>query len=394
LLLAAVLATPILEGCQQPNEYVEPPPPAVTVSQPVKRPVTDYLEFTGTAAAVETVDIRARVVGFLESVNFNEGEFIENGQLLFTIDPKPYQAALDQARGELGRHKARLERAEIEFQRTSKLLKQNAASQAQVVKWKEEIGMAKADIVAAQAAVDKAKLDLGYTKVHTPISGRISRKLVDVGNLVGAGEYTLLTTVRKWEPIYAYFSINERDLLRAMKMAREENITADKPDKIPLELGLANETGYPHKGHLDFVDSTVDPNTGTVQMRGAFPNPGPPHVIVPGLFVRVRMPIAERENALLVTDRALGLDQGGRFVLVVKDDNVVEQRYVKRGALVEGMRVIEEGLKGDESVVVNGLQRAIPGAKVTPEQAEATKSATETESTSEQGSSNAKTATS
>jgi RND family efflux transporter MFP subunit len=189
--------------------------------------------------------------------------------------------------------------------------------------------------------------------------------------------------------MFAYFSINERDLLRAMEMAREENVTADKPDKIPLELGLANETGYPHKAHLNFVDSTVDPDTGTSQLRGVFPNPGPPFVLVPGLFVRIRMPIAERDSALLVTERALSLDQGGRFVLAVNADNVVEQRHVKIGALVDGMRVIEKGLEGDESVVVNGLQRAIPGSKVTPQQAEETKSASKPESPPEQGSSTA-----
>lgn len=394
LLIAAFLVIASLEGCQQSNEYIEPPPPTLTVSKPLAQNVTDYLEFTGTTKAVETVDIRARVVGFLESVNFKEGQFIEKGQLLFTIDPKPYQAALNQALGDLGRNKAKLERAEIEYKRTSKLLKQSAASEAMVVKWKEEIGIAKADIVAAQAAVDKAKLDLGYTKVYSPISGRISRKLVDVGNLVGAGEYTLLTTVRKWEPIYVYFSINERDLLRVMKMARDAEIMANELEKIPLQLGLANETGYPHTGHLNFADSTVDPNTGTVQLRGFFANPGPPYVIVPGLFVRVRMPIAERENALLVTDRALGLDQGGRYVLVVNADNVVEQRYVKIGALVEGMRVIEEGLEGEESVIVKGLQRAIPGSKVTPQQAEASKPASEAEPAEEPASPSSEASTS
>ena len=169
-------------------------------------------------------------------------------------------------------------------------------------------------------------------------------------------------------------------------MARDAEIMANELQKIPLQLGLANETGYPHTGHLDFADSTVDPKTGTVQLRGFFANPGPPYVLVPGLFVRVRMPIAERENALLVTDRALGLDQEGRFMLVVNADNVVEQRYVKIGSLVEGMRVIEEGLKGEESVVVKGLQRAIPGSKVTPQQAEASKPASEAEPAEESAS--------
>jgi len=196
---------------------------------------------------------------------------------------------------------------------------------------------------------------------------------------VGAGEQTLLTTVRQWTPMYAYFSINERDLLRVMKMARAEGITADNPDKITLELALANETGFPHEGHMDFADSTLDSATGTVELRGIFPNSGPPFFLMPGMFVRVRMPIAERENALLVTERALGLDQGGRYLLVVGSENKVAQRHVKIGALRDGMRVIEKGLKPEDSVVVKGIQRAIPGSKVTPQQAQAEKPAKEPE---------------
>jgi RND family efflux transporter MFP subunit len=184
-----------------------------------------------------------------------------------------------------------------------------------------------------------------------------------------------LTTVRQGSPIYAYFSMNESDLLRVMRMAREAGIPADNPDKIILELGLANETGFPHKGHLDYADSTVDSKTGTLELRGVFPNPGPPYIIVPGLFVRLRLPVAERENALMVTERALGLDQGGRYLLVVNNENKVEQRHIKIGALRDGMRVIEDGLKAEDSVVVKGIQRAIPGAKVTPQQAQAAKEA-------------------
>ena len=371
ILLLTVLISGVFSGCGEKSEYVEPPAPEVTVSKPLKQNVTEYLEFTGTTKAIEEIDIRARVEGFLENVHFEDGDFVTKGQLLFIIDPKPYKAAVENARGRLGKHQAQLERAEKEYQRNLTLFKQNAASEANVVKWKSETEESKAAALSAQAALDKALLDLGYCTIHSPISGRISRKRVDVGNLVGAGEFTLLTTVRKLAPIYAYFSLNEREMLRTMKMARDEGISADAPDKIPLELGLANETGYPHKGHLDFVDSTVDPGTGTIELRGLFPSPGPPYIIVPGLFVRVRMPIAERENALLVTERALGLDQGGRFLLVVNNENKVEQRYVKIGALRDGMRVIEDGLKPEERVVVKGIQRAIPGAKVKPQQTQA-----------------------
>ena len=370
-LIFAALLLAVFNGCSEKNEYVEPPAPEVTVSKPLVKNVTEYLEFTGTTRAIEEIEIRARVEGFLESVHFEDGDYVKEGQLLFIIDPKPFEAEVENARGRLAKHKAQLERAEKEYQRNLSLFKQNAASEANVVKWKSEMEESRGTVLSSQAALDKALLDLSYCTIRAPLDGRVSRKNVDVGNLVGAGEFTLLTTVRKPDPIYAYFSINERDLLRVMKMAREEDIPADNPDRIVLELALANETGFPHKGHLDFADSTVDPGTGTMMLRGLFPNPGPPYIVLPGLFVRVRLPIAEKENALLVTDRALGLDQGGRYLLVVDNENKVDQRYVEIGALKDGMRVIEDGLKPEDWVVVKGIQRAIPGAKVTPLQAEA-----------------------
>jgi RND family efflux transporter MFP subunit len=394
ILILMVLIFGVISGCSEKNEYVEPPAPEVTVSKPLVQNVTDYLEFTGTTRAVTEIDIRARVEGFLESVHFEDGDFIKKGALLFVIDPKPYKAAAENARGRMGRHQAQLERAEKEYQRNLKLFKQSAASEANVVKWKSEVDESKAAVVSSQAALDKALLDLGYCTIRSPINGRISRKRVDVGNLVGAGEKTLLTTLRQLTPMYSYFSINERDLLRVMKMARAEGITADNPDKITLELALANETGFPHKGHMDFADSTLDPATGTVELRGIFPNSGPPFFLMPGMFVRVRMPIAERENALLVTERALGLDQGGRYLLVVGSENKVEQRHVKIGALRDGMRVIEKGLKPEDLVVVKGIQRAIPGAKVTPQQAQAEKPAKEPEPAKESTESSGETSTS
>jgi RND family efflux transporter MFP subunit len=373
----------ILGGCGQKNEYVEPPPPTVTVDKPFKQNVTDYLEFTGTTKAIETVDIRARVEGFLESAHFEEGTFVEKGQLLYVIDPKPYQATLDEARATLENEKVKLARAEIEYQRRVKLFEQKATSEADVVEWKAERDGAKIAVAAARAAVEKARLDLGYTVIRAPITGRIGRHQVDVDNLVGAGEYTLLTTMTMYDPIYAYFSLNENDLLRVMQMARDKGITVEESEKVPLELGLADESGYPHKGQLDFADLGLEPGTGTMLLRGLFPNPGPPYRMIPGFFARVRMPIAERKNALLVTERALGIDQGGNYLLVVNDQNVVEQRHVKVGAVTEGKQVIVEGLKGDEWVVVKGLQRAIPGAKVTPEHAQPAKTASVTETASE-----------
>lgn len=378
-LTLAILMALALSACSEKNEYVEPPAPEVTVSKPLVKDVTEYLEFTGTTRPIEEIEIRARVEGFLESVHFEDGDHVKEGQLLFIIDPRPFKAAVENARGRLAKHKAQLERATKEYQRNLLLFKQNAASEANVVKWKSEMEESRGTVLSSQGALDKALLDLSYCTIRAPIDGRVSRKKVDVGNLVGAGDFTLLTTIRQWDPIYAYFSINERDLLAVMKRAREEGITADNPEKILLELGLANETGFPHQGQLDFVDSTVDPGTGTMLLRGLFPNPGPNHILVPGLFVRVRLPINERENALLVSERALGLDQGGRYLLVVDNENKVDQRYVEIGARKDGMRVITEGLKPEDSIVVKGIQRAIPGAKVTPLQGEAATPAQETQ---------------
>ncbi len=361
----------LLPGCGERNQYVEPPPPGVTVSKPLQMDVVDYLEFTGTTQSVDTVDIRARVQGFLQNVFFKDGANVNKDDLLYIIDPRTYQAAVDKARADLDNRRAQLEKTEIEYQRNVRLYKENAASQRDLDNSKANRDSAKAAVAAATAALEEAQINLGYTTIRAPIEGRIGRSLVDVGNLVGAGEYTLLATIKDYDPIYAFFTISERELLRIMKMQREEGKIKDeyRPELIPVELGLSNESGYPHKGTLDFADLGVDPSTGTILMRGIFPNPDP-YVLLPGLFVRLRLPIGLVRDALLVTDRALGADQQGKYLLVVNQDHVVEYRPVKTGPLVNGMRVIEEGLKADEWVVVNGIQRARPGAKVNPIQAE------------------------
>ncbi len=221
---------------------------------------------------------------------------------------------------------------------------------------------------AAEAAVDEARLNLGYTQIHAPISGRVSRTLVDAGNLVGAGEYMLLTTIVKDDPIYAYFSASERELLEYLEKHPERRKPADQRERLPLYLGLSNESGYPHEGRFDWADNRVDANTGTIQIRGVFANPD--HVLRPGLFVRLRAPTDIREGALLITDRALGADQGGRYLLVVGDQNVVEKRYVEVGSLLDGLRVIDKGLAPDNWVIVKGVQRAREGLKFNPTRAE------------------------
>ncbi len=384
---AVAVSIGLLGGCGEQNTYVEPPPPPVTVAQPLQQTVIDYLEFTGTTAAVESVQVRARVKGFLESMHFEPGTRVEQNDLLFVIDPKPFQAKLDAAKAELASAAASLTKAESDFTRLSEAGKRGAVTERDVVAAAADRDAAKATVAAAEAAVTDAELELGYTQVTAPISGRVSRNRVDVGNLVGEGDATLLTTVVKYDPIYAYFNINERDLLRVMELYRE-NVQAKgiDPDTqtyeeadVPLLLKLANEESFTHEGRLNFAESDVDTETGTLQLRGVFPNPAKPPVILPGLFTRIRLPLEQQQNALLVSEQALGFDQGGSYLLAVNDQNIVEKRSVTLGQLDKGLRVIEAGLRPDDWVVINGLQRARPGAKVDPGRAEMpTQAASET----------------
>jgi RND family efflux transporter MFP subunit len=363
-------------GCsQQQNTYVEPPPPKVTIARPLQQNVVDHLEFTGTTQAVEKVEVRARVAGFLQSMHFTPGTQVKKGDLLFVIDPREYRAELNAAKAELESTKAQLRRAKIELARAERLFAQRAGAEAEVVKWRGERDMAEAAVARAEAQVDRAQLNLDYTQVTAPAAGRLGRNLVDLGNLVGEKEATLLTAVTRYDPMYAYFNLNERDLLQVMEKYRQEfakkgldaNVDPGSKADIPLFLGLANEEGYPHEGILDFGESEVDVSTGTLQLRGVFPNPGNVPKLLPGLFTRIRMPVEQRENAQLVTERAIGADQGGRYLLVVGSENVVEKRPIAMGQLVDGLRVIEEGINADDWVIVNGIQRARPGAKVAPQ---------------------------
>ncbi|HHH40110.1 MAG TPA: efflux RND transporter periplasmic adaptor subunit [Sedimenticola sp.] len=377
-LFPLALLAALLTGCSDRNEYVEPPPPKVTVATPLSRDVTDYLEFTGTTHASAAVDVRARVRGFLESVHFVPGERVEKGDLLFVIDPREYQAELQAAEAEVAAAEAELKRADIELQRARRLYKQKAGSESDVVKWRGEQELAKASILRAQAKVVEATLQLSYTQVTSPISGRVSRNLVDPGNLVGDKESTLLTTVMDYSPMYVYYNMNERDLLMAMKLYKarieERGLSADEGSvrkaEIPLYLGLADEEGYPHEGVVDFADSGVNTETGTLEMRGVFENSQVPPALIPGLFARIRMPIRQRKGALLVSERALGADQGGPYLLVVNAEGVVEKRDIRKGQLIDGLVVIDEGIAADDRVIVKGLQRARPGGRVTPETAE------------------------
>ncbi len=374
-IVAVTLFALISTACEQPNQYVAPPPPKVTLAQPQQREVTEYLEFTGTTRAFEEVEVRARVAGFLQSMHFTPGTLVKQDELLFVIDPREYEAQSSAAKAELESARAQLKRAELEFDRAERLFKQKAGAETDVVKWRGERDMAAAAVALAKAKVESASLNLNYTQVTAPIAGRVGRNLVDVGNLVGEGEATLLTTVTSYDPMYAYFNLNERDLLRVMSLYRkrleEKGVDpTSEPGRradIPLFLKLADEEEYLHEGTMDFAESGVDPATGTLQLRGVFPNPGNAPKLIPGLFASIRMPIDERPDALLVTERAIGADQGGRYILTVNSENVVEKRPIRMGQLVDGLRVIEEGLQPGEWVIVNGLQRARSGAKVDPE---------------------------
>jgi RND family efflux transporter MFP subunit len=333
------------------------------VSQPVEREITDYNDYTGRTAAVETVEVRARVSGYLVKVNFPEGSMVKKGDLLFQIDPRPFQAALDEAKGQVAQLEARLTRAEADVARNERLLPKGAASQRDLDTAVADRGEARAGIQSARAAVDRAALDLEFTKVTAPISGRISRYLITEGNLVTMNT-TLLTTIVSIDPMYAYFDADEGRVLRVRQLIREGKAQSRRDGEVPVLLALANEAGYPHQGTINFVDNQVNPQTGTLRLRGVFSNQD--EVLTPGLFVRVRVPIGEAHRALLVTERAIDTDQGQKILYVVNDKNEVISRPISMGALHDGLRVIEDGVQPGERVIVNGLLQVRPGITVEP----------------------------
>ena len=355
-------------ACGEKNTFVPPPPPKVTVSQPVKQPVTDYLQFTGNTQAINTVQLKARVEGYLEKVFFKDGDRVKKGQLLFLIQQNTYEAKLKQAEADILSQKAKLFHAQTEYARFTKLVTQKAAAQTDVDNWLYQRDAAQAALISSEAQRDLARLNLGYTKVTSPFDGRIGRRLKDPGNLVGAGEATLLADVDQIDPLYVYFTMNERDLLDVTKDTKESVDAVIRKD-IPLYLGLANEEGYPHQGSLDFASISLNATTGTLTLRGIFPNPQ--GMMLPGLFAKLRVPVTLDKSALLVPTVAIGYDQLGPYLLVVDDKNVVQRRAVKLGTEVKDLTVITEGLQEPEWVITNGLLMAIPGKQVTPVKAPA-----------------------
>jgi RND family efflux transporter MFP subunit len=356
----------LLWGCGEENTYVPPPPPTVSVSQPVRQTVTDTIEVAGNTQASNTVNLVARVEGYLQSVNFTDGSFVKKGDLLFVIEPEPYQAQVQLQEATVAQQQATLTQATEEYARQQRLIKQNATSQSEVESWQAQQGTAQAAVDEANANLEIARINLGYTQVVAPFDGRMGRHLVDPGNLVGAGAPTQLATIEQLAPIYVYFNVDEADVLRVRAGMREAGQTVATMRPVKLGVGLQNETGYPHEATLDFIDSDIDQSTGTLQVRGSIANQD--YFFLPGMFVRVRVPVGTIANALLVPDRALGIDQRGHYLLLVDGDDEVEQRPVQIGALVGDMRVITAGLAAEDRVVVDGIQRAIPGNKVEPKQ--------------------------
>jgi RND family efflux transporter MFP subunit len=354
----------LLTGCEQ-NTFVPPPPPKVEVALPVQRAVTTYFDATGNAAAIKNVDLVARVQGFLQSINYEDGAFVKQGTTLFTIEPETYKLKLEQAQAAESGAQASLKQAEADFKRQTELVQRQAVSQATLDTSTSTRDNVQSNLLQAQANTKIAAVNYGYTNVTAPFDGIVTSHLVSVGELVGVASPTQLATIVALDPIYVNFNVNEQDVLRIRESARRRGMTVNELRQLPIEVGLQTETGYPHKGKLDYVSPNVNQSTGTLAVRGILPNPD--RVLLPGFFVRIRVPFDELKDALLVPDTALGSDQAGRYVLVVNGDNVVEQRKVQIGPLDGGLRVIETGLKPDDRVVIAGLLRAIPGQKVDPQ---------------------------
>jgi RND family efflux transporter MFP subunit len=360
----ALCACVALSACEQ-NSFVPPPPTKVEVGLPAQKSITRYLDATGNTAPIKNVDLVARVQGFLQSINYQDGTFVKEGTTLFTIEPETYKLKLEQAQAAEAGAQASLKQAEADFKRQSDLVQRQAVSQATLDTSTSTRDNAQANLQQAQANTRIAAVNYGYTKVTAPFDGIVSAHLISVGELVGVSSPTQLATIVALDPIYVNFNVNEQDVLRIREDARRRGMTVSELRQLPVEVELQTETGYPHKGKLDYISPTINQSTGTLPVRGVLPNPD--RTLLPGFFVRVRVPYGEDSKALLVPDVALGSDQAGRYVLVVNSDNVVEQRKVQTGPLEGELRVIESGLKPDDRVVIAGLLRAIPGQKVEPQ---------------------------
>jgi membrane fusion protein, multidrug efflux system len=364
--LAVAASLVLLASCKKENAYVVPPPREVGVAHPIARQVTPYVEATGNTAAYNQVDLVARVDGFVEEIDYQDGSEAKRGRTLFVIEPAPYQAKLEQAQAQLASARAQFTQADAEYNRQASLGRNDFASRSAVDQARAARDSDQANVANQQAAVELAQINLGYTQVKAPFDGVVTAHLVSIGDLVGVSGPTKLASLVQLDPIYVTFTVSEQDVLRVRARLAEAGLTAAELGKVPVEVGLMNEEGYPHAGTIDYAAPQVDSSTGTLQLRGVFANPH--HTLLPGYFVRVRVPRQRlAAEALLVPDAALGTDQAGRYLMVVDKHNVVEQRNVQTGQLDGSLRVITSGLNPDDRVVVTGLTRAIPGEKVVPQ---------------------------
>lgn len=355
-----------IAGCgKATTAEIKTPPVPVTVSHPVEWKVGDYADFTSQTAAVESVEVRARVNGYLDKILFKEGMLVKKGDLLFEIDPRPYQAQVDFAQAQVAANEALLKKAKADNSRYKILAARspNAVTQQDLDQYQAAEDQAVANVGTAKATLETNELNLGFTKVISPIDGRAGRFAITVGNLVQQ-DATLLTTIVSVDPIYAYADVDEHTVLHVRDLIRQGKAKSARDAELHVKLGLANEKGFPRDGIVNFVDNQVNPKTGTLRVRAVFPNAD--GFLTPGLFARVRIPIGEPHEALLISDRAIDTDQGQKIVYVVDSDNKIISRPVDLGTLQDGLRVIESGLTPSDRVVVNGLQRIRPGVTVDP----------------------------
>ncbi len=354
-----------LLSCQKKEAVQELPPPPVTISKPIQKEIIEWDEYTARTDAVENVNITPRVSGYIDNITFKAGDLVNKGDLLFVIDPRPYQAALDQAQAQEREAEANQELQDANFARQDRLRSTGVIAKEDYDTALSNKNQAAARVLAGQAAVESAQLNLTFTQVTSPIAGRISREQVTVGNLVQA-DTTLLTNIVSVDPIYAYFYVDERAVLNYEKQVREGRIPDARSSNVPVYLQLENETGFPHQGNIDYISNQFNSSTGTLAVRGLFANAN--GILIPGGFARIRVAATPLHSAFLVTDRAIGTDQGQKYVLVAGDDNVVTVKPVVLGPDVDGLRVVRSGLTGNENVIINGVVNARPGSKVSPQQ--------------------------
>jgi RND family efflux transporter MFP subunit len=364
MILAALVLLATLAACRDKTP-APPAPPIAIVAKPVVEAVANHMDFTGNTAAIRSVTVVARVEGYLERIHFADGQKVKKGDVLFTLQQEQYKAQLKQAQAQVLAQQVALRHAETELKRYTHLVKQDAATETSVDHWQAQKESAQAGLLAAEAQVELAQLNLSYTLVKAPFDGRMGRHLADIGTLVGSmGQQTSLAEINQIDPLYVYFTVDERDLLRLMERRNALPPGGLAQGSVPMRFGLLTEDGFPHEGHLDFASISVTPTTGTLQVRGVFANPD--FAVLPGVFARVRISALQKTQALLIPGEAVGFDQQGPYVYVVNAQNIVERRAVKTGQQI-GERLVVEGLKAEDKVIVEGIQQAVPGREVSPQ---------------------------